>query len=106
MSKRVNEQNIADKKIKKLKKERSVDEAKTQMVNTIIDQIKEILEDPIENKDSTDGLGNAIKEIFQPILDEFKDLIKENEDKKSFISRLIKICTILLSLRATSLSKI
>ena len=37
MSKRVNEQNIADKKIKKLKKERSVDEAKTQMVNAIID---------------------------------------------------------------------
>ena len=86
MSKRVNKQNIADKESKKLKKERSADEAKTQMVNTITDQIKEILEDPIENKDSTDVLGNAIKEIFQPILDEFKDLIKENEDKKSFIS--------------------
>lgn len=41
----------------------------------IIEQIREILEDPIEQKDSTDGLGDAIKEIFQSILNEFKDLI-------------------------------
>ena len=106
MPKRVSKQNITGTESKKLKKERSVDEAKTEIVNTIIDQIKEILEDPIENKDSTNGLGATIKEIFQPILDEFQDLIEKNKDKKSFIGGLIKIFTILLSLRATSLSKI
>ena len=64
MSKRVNEQNVTDPESKKLTKEKSVDKAKTEIVNTIIDQVKEILEDPIENQDSTDGLGYAIKEIF------------------------------------------
>ena len=106
MHKRVNEQNITGTESKKLKKERSVDEAKTEIVNTIIDQIKEILEDPIENKGSTNSLGATIKEIFQPILDEFQDLIEKNKDKKSFIGGLIKIFTILLSLMATNLSKI
>lgn len=84
----------------------SIDRAKTKIVNQIIEQIKEALEDPVEEKDSTDGLGDTIKEIFQPILDELKDLSEEKEGKKSFIGGLIKIFTILLSLRATSLSKI
>ena len=65
MSKRINEQNITDTESKKLKKKRSADEAKTEIVNTIIEQIKEISEDLIENKDSTDGLEDTIKEIFQ-----------------------------------------
>ena len=84
----------------------SIDRAKTKIVNQIIEQIKEALEDPVEEKDSTDGLGDTIKEIFQPILDEFKELIRENEDKKSFIGALIKIFTILLSSRITTLTKI
>ena len=104
--KRVNSQKITDTKSKKLKKERSVDKAKTEIVNTIIEQIKDILEDSVENKDSTDVIIDIIREIFQPILDEFKDLIDENEDKKSFIGGLIKIFTILLSPRTTSLTKI
>ena len=45
--------------------------------------------------DSTDAISNKIKLIFQPILDEFKDFIAENDDKKSFISGLIKIFAIL-----------
>ena len=45
---------------------------------------KDILEEPIENKYSTDGSFDTITKIFQPILAEFKDLIGENEDKKSF----------------------
>ena len=52
--------------------------------------------DPVEEKDSTDSLGDTIKETFQPILDKFKELIRENKDKKSFIGALIKIFTILL----------
>ena len=106
MSKRVNEQNVTDTESKKLKKEKSVDKAKTEIVNTIIDQVKEILEDSIENQDSTDGLGHAIKEIFWPILNEFKDLIEENQDKKFFIGVLIKIFTIHLSSKTTNLFKI
>ena len=100
MPKRVNEQNITDTESKKWW-------GQIDIANAITDQeVKEILEDPIESKDSTDGLGDTIKEIFQPILDELKDLSEEKEGKKSFIGGLIKIFTILLSLRATSLSKI
>ena len=78
MFKWANSQEITDTKSKKLKKERSVDEANTEIGNTIIEQIKDILEDSIENTDSTDGIIDTIIEIFQPILDEFKDLIEEN----------------------------
>ena len=84
MSKRANEEEISNTKTKKLKKERSVDEAKIEIINVIIAQIKEILEDPIREKDYTDGLGDTIKGIFQLILNEFKDLIGENKDKKIF----------------------
>ena len=77
-------------KTKKLKKERSFDEAKTEIINKIIEHIKDILDDPIQEKDSTNGVGNTIKEIFKQILDEFKDFIEENKDKKSFIGGLIK----------------
>ena len=45
--------------------------------------------------DSTDAISNEIKLIFQPILDEFEDFIAENDDKKPFISGLIKIFAIL-----------
>ena len=100
MSKRANDVEISNTNSKKLKKERSADEAKTEIFYKIIKQIKDILEDPIE-KDSTDSLEDTIKDIFQPILDEFKDLIKENEGKKYFIGGLIKIFSILLSSRAT-----
>ena len=82
MSIRGNEGEISSGKNKRLKKELSVDQAKTEMVNQIIEQIKELLEDPVEEKDSADGLGDTIKEIFQPMLDEFKELIGENEGKK------------------------
>ena len=64
------------------------------------------MEDPVKDKDPTDGLGDTIKDIFQPILDKFKDLIGKNEDKKSIIGGLIKIFTILLSSRSTTLAKI
>ena len=84
----------------------SIDKAKTEIVNQIIEQIKEVLEDSVEEKDSTDGLGDTIKEPFQPILEKSKKLIGENEGKKSFIGALIKIFTILLSSRTTTLTKI
>ena len=54
MSKRENEGGISNEKSKELKKERSVNEAKIKIVNKIIEQIKEVLEDPAEEKDSTE----------------------------------------------------
>ena len=106
MSIRANEGETSSKKNKKLKQERSVIKAKTEIVNKIVEEITEVLEGPVEDKDSTDGLGDTVKDIFQPILDKFKDLISENEDKKSFIGGLIEIFTILLSSRSTTLAKI
>ena len=106
MSKKANEVELSNAKSKKLKKERSVDEATPKTVNKIIEQIRECLEDPVENKDSTDGLGDTFNEVFQPILDEFQDLIEENKDKKYFISGVIKISIILLSSAGTTLTKI
>ena len=106
MSKRQDEEQISNNNTKRLKKESSVDEAKTEIVTKVTEQVKEILEDPIEEGDATDRLMDTIKEIFQPILDEFKDLIGENEDKKSFIGGLIRIFTIPLSSKTSSLAKI
>ena len=106
MSKRQDEEQISNNNTKRLKKESSVDKAKTEIVTQVTEQVKEILEDPIEEGDATDRLMDTIKEIFQPILDEFKDLIGENEDKKSFIGGLIRIFTILLSSKTSSLAKI
>ena len=68
-----------------LKKERSVGKAKTEILNKIIEQIRDIIETSKKMKNSTKGFRDTIKEIFQPILDKFKDLIKENKGKKSFI---------------------
>ena len=62
--------------------------------------------EPLAETDETNGIGDVLKEIFQPIHEEFKELIGENEGKKSFIGGSIKIFTILLNSRATTLTKI
>ena len=59
------------------------------------------MEDP-EKQDSTDGITDSIKEIFQPIFDEFKAQIGENKDKKSCIGGLIRIFAIPLSVKASA----
>ena len=95
----MHEGGICDTKSKRLNKELSVDKAKTEIVNKIIEQIKEVLEDPVKEKDSTNDLRDTIKKIFQSILGEFTELIGENNDKKLFIGDLIKMFMILLSSR-------
>ena len=93
MSKRVKSQDAKSKKLKK----RSVDEAKTEIVSTVIELIMDILKHSREDKDCTDGIIDTIIEIFQPVSDKFKDLIEENKGEKSSVGGLIKIFTILLS---------
>ena len=80
MSKRAREKNIGETKNKKLKKELTIDEPKTEIVNTIIDEIKDFLDYQTQDGDSTDGFMTLFEDIFQPVLDEFKELIGESKN--------------------------
>ena len=76
MSKRASEKNLGETKNKKLKKELTIDEAKTEIV-----EIKDLLDDQMQVGVSADGVITLFEDIFQPILDEFKELIGESKDK-------------------------
>ena len=102
MSKIEIEKGEAELKSKKLKKEKWTDEAETETVIALTDKLNELLEDP-ESQDSTDGIIDSIKEIFQPIFDEFKVQIGENEN---FIGGVIRIFMILLSVNTSAPTKI
>ena len=106
MSKRASEKNIEETKNKKLKKELSIDQAKTEIVNKIVTEINEFLNNQTQGGDSTDGVITLFEDIFQPILDKFKELIGESKDKRNFIVGLIKIFRILLSTKIPALTKI
>ena len=60
MSKREIEKDEAEINTKNLKKEKSIEEAKTEVVIAITDKLNELLEDP-ENQDSTDEIIDSIK---------------------------------------------
>ena len=105
MSQRTSEKNIGETKNKKLKKELTIDEAKTEIVNKI-NEIQDLLDDQTQGGDSTDSIITLFEDIFQPILDKFKELIGESKDKKNFIGGLIKIFTILLSTKTPTVTKI
>ena len=106
MSKRTSKKKIGGTKKKKLKKELTVDEAKTEIVNKIVTEINKLLHDQTEGGDSTDDVITLFEETFQPILAEFKELIGENKVKKNFVVGLIKIFTILFSTKTPTLTKI
>ena len=106
MSKTTSEKNVGETKNKMLKKELTIDEAKTEIFDEINNEIKDILDDQTQGGDSTDDAIMLFEDIFQPILDEFKELIGESKDKKNFIGGLIKIFTILLSTKISTLTKI
>ena len=106
MSKWASEKNIGETKNKNLKKELTVDEAKTEIVNKTTDEIKDLLDDQTQGGDTTDGIITLFEDIFQPILEEFKELIGESKDKKYFVGGLIKMFTILLSTKTLTLTKI
>ena len=73
MSKTASEKNIGETNNKKLKKELTIDEVKIEIVNKIIDEIKDLSDDQAQSGDSTDGVITLLEDIFQPILDEFKE---------------------------------
>ena len=106
MSKRASEKNTGETKNKKLKKELTVDEAKIEIVNKIIIEINELLDDQAQAGDSTDSVITLFGDIFQPVLEEFKELIGESKDKKNDIGGLIKIFMILLNTKTPALTKI
>ena len=44
----------------------------------MIDKIKTLVEESEDRENETDGTGDEVKETFQPILEEFEELIAEN----------------------------
>ena len=60
MSKREIVQGQTETKSKKLKNEKSINEAKTEIVIVLNDKLNETLED-LESQDSTDGITDSIK---------------------------------------------
>ena len=60
MSEREIVQGQTETKSKKLKKEKSINEAKTEIVIVLNDKLNETLED-LESQDSTDGITDSIK---------------------------------------------
>ena len=100
MSKRGNKIKQDADKAEKIKKLLPVEEANTEIINKLVDKIGELV------SDSTDGIGGKIREIFDPILEEFKELVKENEDEKNSVTGLIKTFTILLTEKCSSYTKL
>ena len=64
MSKRASEKIIGETKNKKFKKELIIDKAKTEIVNKIIDEIKDLSDDQTQGGDSTDGIITLLKTYF------------------------------------------
>ena len=60
MSKREIVQGQTETKSKKIKKEKSINEAKTEIVIVLNDKLNETLED-LESQDSTDGITDSTK---------------------------------------------
>ena len=71
-----------------------------------MDKIGELVSEEAFDEDSTDGISSKIREIFDPILEKFKELVEENEDKKNFVTGLSKIFTILLTIKCSSFIKL
>ena len=104
MSKRKSETNEEKIKARRPKKEKSVNKAKPEIINKIIEKIKTLVKKSEDWEDENDSIGNKIKEIFRYVLEKFEELIAENKNKKSFIGGLINIFTILLTAKCSRLA--
>lgn len=58
------------------------------------------------SEDSTDGPLNFIENLVNNLQGEFEETLGENADRKLFVRSLIKVFTILLSVKADSAKKI
>ena len=52
----------------------SAEEAKTKIIKELVDKIGELASEEAFNEDSTDRISTKIREIFDPILEEFEEL--------------------------------
>ena len=90
----------------KIRKDLSIDTTKTEIIKEVAEKLEEILDKKEENLNSTDEFGDRVQEILDSILDDFKDSLSENEEKKSFVSGLVEIFSILLRTRYNSITKL
>ena len=80
MPKRENEIKQATEKAETIKISLSVDEAKTEITKELADKIKELVSEEEFDTDSTDGrISNKIKEFFEQISEEFKELVEKKK---------------------------
>ena len=63
MSKGASGKNIGEIKNKKFKKQLTIDETKTEIVNKIIDQIKDLLDDQTQGGNSINGVIALFEDI-------------------------------------------
>ena len=71
MSKRRNEIKQDADKAEKIKKSLSVEEAKTEIINELVDKTGELVSEEAFDEDSTDGISRKIRKTFDQILEEF-----------------------------------
>ena len=64
MSQGASEKNIGETKNKKLKNEPTIDEAKIEIVNKIVNEIKDLLDDQTQGRDFTDGVITLFEDTF------------------------------------------
>ena len=67
--------------------------------------VNNILEDE-ENLDEADGFRTKIKEIIDQIIEEFKKSLELDKEKGNFVKGLIKMFTILLNTKCSSITKL
>ena len=67
--------------------------------------VNNILEDE-ENLDEADGFRTKIKEIIDQIIEEFKKSLELDKEKGNFVKGLIKMFTILLNTKYSSITKL
>ena len=60
----------------------------------------------LEDLESTDGPGDRTKEVIGATLEELKDSLSGNEDKKSFVLSILKIISILVKNNTSGLTKL
>ena len=64
ISQGASEKNIGETKNRKLKNEPTIDEAKIEIVNKVVDEIKDLLDDQTQGRDFTDGVIKLFEDIF------------------------------------------